>query len=116
MHGVDETHVHRFGRHDQRLCPFSGPEKPYAVQDRAVGHAAGREDDFVAGGQVIGVIDARDRKSTRLNSSHLGISYAVFCLKKKKTTYKKRISRRCSARRLIFSTGRKEARTLRPRW
>src|SRR5205814_4144804 len=31
----------------------------------------------------------RDRKSTRLNSSHLGISYAVFCLKKKKT--KKRI-------------------------
>src|SRR5205814_9590985 len=29
--------------------------------------------------------NARDRKSTRLNSSHLGISYAVFCLKKKKT-------------------------------
>src|SRR5258705_7296934 len=28
--------------------------------------------------------DGRDRKSTRLNSSHLGISYAVFCLKKKK--------------------------------
>src|ERR1039458_10528048 len=28
-----------------------------------------------------------DRKSTRLNSSHLGISYAVFCLKKKKTKY-----------------------------
>src|SRR5262245_65091242 len=27
---------------------------------------------------------SRDRKSTRLNSSHLGISYAVFCLKKKK--------------------------------
>src|SRR2546426_4848392 len=29
---------------------------------------------------------ARDRKSTRLNSSHLVISYAVFCLKKKKKT------------------------------
>src|SRR2546426_5981703 len=29
---------------------------------------------------------ARDRKSTRLNSSHLVISYAVFCLKKKKIT------------------------------
>src|SRR5438067_5808087 len=27
-----------------------------------------------------------DRKSTRLNSSHVSISYAVFCLKKKKTT------------------------------
>src|SRR5205814_4928895 len=30
-----------------------------------------------------------DRKSTRLNSSHLGISYAVFCLKKKKNKKKK---------------------------
>src|SRR6266446_9754275 len=30
----------------------------------------------------------RDRKSTRLNSSHLVISYAVFCLKKKKKTHK----------------------------
>src|SRR2546430_12353141 len=29
-------------------------------------------------------IDAKDRKSTRLNSSHSQISYAVFCLKKKK--------------------------------
>src|SRR5437660_2949392 len=29
---------------------------------------------------------ARDRKSTRLNSSHVAISYAVFCLKKKKST------------------------------
>src|ERR1039458_10766025 len=29
-----------------------------------------------------------DRKSTRLNSSHLGISYAVFCLKKKKKQQK----------------------------
>src|SRR5262245_63640561 len=36
----------------------------------------GRTDVFVR------VLDA-DRKSTRLNSSHLGISYAVFCLKKK---------------------------------
>src|SRR2546430_11408947 len=30
-------------------------------------------------------LGARDRKSTRLNSSHSQISYAVFCLKKKKT-------------------------------
>src|SRR5699024_11514396 len=29
--------------------------------------------------------DKKDRKSTRLNSSHVSISYAVFCLKKKKT-------------------------------
>src|SRR5258705_6762233 len=31
----------------------------------------------------VGAGGAGDRKSTRLNSSHLGISYAVFCLKKK---------------------------------
>src|SRR5262245_53260031 len=36
-------------------------------------------DDFAAG-----LERDLDRKSTRLNSSHLGISYAVFCLKKKK--------------------------------
>src|ERR1035441_8833786 len=38
-----------------------------------------------AGERHVDLDDARkDRKSTRLNSSHLGISYAVFCLKKKK--------------------------------
>src|SRR3712207_8770606 len=31
-------------------------------------------------------LDVGDRKSTRLNSSHANISYAVFCLKKKKNT------------------------------
>src|SRR5438045_1696142 len=34
--------------------------------------------------QLHPLFPSRDRKSTRLNSSHLGISYAVFCLKKKK--------------------------------
>src|SRR5207248_5095212 len=40
----------------------------------------------VAQGRVTGVVTAAgtDRKSTRLNSSHRTISYAVFCLKKKK--------------------------------
>src|SRR2546422_4587174 len=35
-------------------------------------------------GDAVGVARRRDRKSTRLNSSHGYISYAVFCLKKKK--------------------------------
>src|SRR3712207_8813660 len=34
-------------------------------------------------GAVVGVVQLLDRKSTRLNSSHANISYAVFCLKKK---------------------------------
>src|SRR5690349_23906947 len=38
--------------------------------------------------------DGRDRKSTRLNSSHVEISYAVFCLKKKKKQNKRRNTKR----------------------
>src|SRR2546430_9682676 len=37
-------------------------------------------------GSVVVEDDARDRKSTRLNSSHSQISYSVFCLKKKNTS------------------------------
>src|SRR5437660_5476301 len=36
---------------------------------------------------MIPVGGSKDRKSTRLNSSHVAISYAVFCLKKKKNKY-----------------------------
>src|SRR5699024_11812994 len=56
-----------------------------AEQELARLRAAAREGHVVEdpadlGGGKIGV---RDRKSTRLNSSHVSISYAVFCLKKK---------------------------------
>src|SRR3712207_8082748 len=44
----------------------------------ALGEAASRADLVITTGGL-------DRKSTRLNSSHANISYAVFCLKKKKT-------------------------------
>src|SRR3712207_7324776 len=41
---------------------------------------------------LLGTQAVLDRKSTRLNSSHANISYAVFCLKKKKTgTYSRRM-------------------------
>src|SRR3712207_6941067 len=46
--------------------------------DRAQGVLAARDEPRLAA-------LALDRKSTRLNSSHANISYAVFCLKKKKT-------------------------------
>src|SRR5207253_3703311 len=47
----------------------------------------GREERLENHAQLLGRdADARDRKSTRLNSSHVAISYAVFCLKKKKQT------------------------------
>src|SRR3712207_7734701 len=38
-------------------------------------------------GRLVEQEDPRDRKSTRLNSSHANISYAVFCLKKKKRNH-----------------------------
>src|SRR5690348_18017289 len=41
--------------------------------------------------------EPEDRKSTRLNSSHPSISYAVFCLKKKTTSRRRSISFRCSS-------------------
>src|SRR5437870_7831041 len=43
--------------------------------------------------EQFGHLPAEDRKSTRLNSSHVAISYAVFCLKKKKKKNNKTYSR-----------------------
>src|SRR5437899_1242298 len=62
-----------------------------SCRERQVAHAATRPIANAAGrrigdeGRQVGIGEVRmvDRKSTRLNSSHLGISYAVFCLKKK---------------------------------
>src|SRR5437667_9271201 len=45
---------------------------------------------FFAGCAYMYAKRMRDRKSTRLNSSHITISYAVFCLKKKKKKQKKK--------------------------
>src|SRR5690625_6067305 len=41
--------------------------------------------------KVVAEMERRDRKSTRLNSSHVAISYAVFCLKKKSKYNKSKI-------------------------
>src|SRR2546422_8041570 len=55
-----------------------GPIAPY------FGGKHGALLDRMAAGEDLGHRSRRDRKSTRLNSSHGYISYAVFCLKKKK--------------------------------
>src|SRR3712207_8054292 len=58
---------------------------PLALQAVLKHRRAWRVPDLAALDQVAGAIVERlDRKSTRLNSSHANISYAVFCLKKKK--------------------------------
>src|SRR2546426_9139611 len=62
---------------NHRLRAFPGVTTPDAVQlqGRPAPHPLDNR---------IALLTAQDRKSTRLNSSHLVISYAVFCLKKKK--------------------------------
>src|SRR5262245_64202993 len=74
-----------FGRLlDREIARFRPPQNlvhevsgaPEQVREVwSVGHQAARFDDWPP-------LSGPDRKSTRLNSSHLGISYAVFCLKK----------------------------------
>src|SRR5437660_9589657 len=66
--------LHRPGRHREGQAGRRGGE---ALRARRIA-GRGREPDRA------------DRKSTRLNSSHVAISYAVFCLKKKKQKYKTR--------------------------
>src|SRR2546422_5952619 len=69
----------------------AGPGRHRGQQGHA---AAARRDEALHGGahpplQALYRGLSRDRKSTRLNSSHGYISYAVFCLKKKKTIREK---------------------------
>src|SRR2546426_3105707 len=64
----------------------------YVLVERLAGERTAR---------VAAVIAAADRKSTRLNSSHLVISYAVFCLKKKRTSSAPTRSRRSSSPRAL---------------
>src|SRR5437899_1997549 len=60
------------------------------LRGRPFHNVGGKTDSFEQGNDAHAYLFAaelalqKDRKSTRLNSSHLGISYAVFCLKKKK--------------------------------
>src|SRR2546429_8813920 len=81
------------GAHDEpqreQALPLGSPDGVRDQPDQArlrgsgrAGHATRRS---TAAATSSGVMSARDRKSTRLNSSHGYISYAVFCLKKKKT-------------------------------
>src|SRR5437868_8971977 len=63
-----------------RLLRFLVPDQEFAPHGRhSLDDAQTGDRDLDDAGE-----DAGDRKSTRLNSSHVSISYAVFCLKKKK--------------------------------
>src|SRR5437868_9460051 len=63
---------------------FTGIIEPDEVTLEYLTRIRGLDADEVRKGFLRSDEDAEDRKSTRLNSSHVSISYAVFCLKKKK--------------------------------
>src|SRR5438067_5899905 len=73
------TTLFRSPQDDRNLVgPFGGDQRGDALADHLGGRVAVDPQERRLAG---------DRKSTRLNSSHVSISYAVFCLKKKKNTH-----------------------------
>src|SRR5439155_25619040 len=82
------TEIYTLSLHD--ALPISiltgshlGPLTEFDAIGRVVRTTPSYQIVFDAGGQII----SQDRKSTRLNSSHVAISYAVFCLKKKNNKF-----------------------------
>src|SRR5690606_42160444 len=95
LHSFPTRRSSDLGRVNGWWCPLNDSPATAGQQHQArtkiclhllkncVHRGAGR---FHIGGQMRGAEECgfKDRKSTRLNSSHVKISYAVFCLKKKK--------------------------------
>src|SRR2546430_3597473 len=80
-------------RHEIRVPGPAGDHMlVHVVDDPGAGDAAQVPAQVVA----LRLVDGRDRKSTRLNSSHSQISYAVFCLKKKKAVVRRRRDWTCA--------------------
>src|SRR5690242_21215467 len=85
------TTLFRSGREIHHLADLLG----VGAGERAAedGEVLGEHEDLAS-------VDGADRKSTRLNSSHMSISYAVFCLKKKKkncSRFRHTLARRSSS-------------------
>src|SRR5882724_4729930 len=100
---LDSKHSFSFGRHydpanahhglllvnnDDIVKPGTGfethPHRDMEIVTWVLQGSLVHQDSEGHTGVIYPGLAQRDRKSTRLNSSHLGISYAVFCLKKKK--------------------------------
>src|SRR5256886_7351011 len=84
--GLDMVHVPYKGGAGPAVAGLMGGETHvmFTTAASAIGQVRGGKLKLLA------VTSPRDRKSTRLNSSHSQISYAVFCLKKKKASYTRR--------------------------
>src|SRR5690606_41384782 len=79
FHELTQTLSFEYGHIDPNFTPYTNYARcPEPFTDPAAGYV------LCAGLEPGAVVTDKDRKSTRLNSSHVKISYAVFCLKKKK--------------------------------
>src|SRR3712207_7403399 len=86
------TTLFRSARPDRRRDEVGDERRERAVHGRPAVERGRHE--------VVGHVgDVVDRKSTRLNSSHANISYAVFCLKKKKNMRRSDIQKRVYSNR-----------------
>src|SRR5690625_6501813 len=88
--GAHRSRVDTFGR-SGRTRPGGATEAPHLPVPVAVPLRTPHTETYAyvglatpCEGPAVAVSTTRDRKSTRLNSSHVAISYAVFCLKKKR--------------------------------
>src|SRR5690625_6659668 len=68
----------------EECCHCTACAEPECLADSGLGPGVGGARVVVWFPALEPTLDSGDRKSTRLNSSHVAISYAVFCLKKKK--------------------------------
>src|SRR5574337_839463 len=82
---AEETEVERFYEDLQDLLELTPKKDVLFIVGDWNAKVGSQETPGVTGKFGFGVQNEADRKSTRLNSSHHSISYAVFCLKKKKT-------------------------------
>src|SRR5207302_7856683 len=87
--GADDRghHTSPADRKRQHHAPYlivAGKHDGGEHHGRDRGHHIGLEEIGRHAGTIADIVGNGDRKSTRLNSSHVKISYAVFCLKKKK--------------------------------
>src|SRR5690349_24135045 len=91
FHDTATTEIYTLSLHD--ALPISLTRNIFVVAPFLAGQAL---EQFVLDG--FAVQDKLDRKSTRLNSSHVEISYAVFCLKKKKNDLNMELTLECLSR------------------
>src|SRR5437762_9421548 len=87
---TDFQREERIGGVLDELGAVDGGDEEFGFAARRAGSVVHRAAETFFENRAVDFEKSLDRKSTRLNSSHRCISYAVFCLKKKKKKYKKK--------------------------